>query len=91
MNFAGQRWQSFVCGSVGTFPLCARILETVPFFVRMTELGADVEARDAAGAGTSSGGDSSTSADIVGGQREMGAGQKVHYVGFCVINRPVGS
>lgn len=28
MNFAGHREQHLVCGSDGTFPLCARILES---------------------------------------------------------------
>lgn len=36
VNFAGHRWQNFVCGRVGTFPRCARILETFPLFVRVT-------------------------------------------------------
>ena len=36
VNFAGQKGQSFVCGSWGTFPLWERIRETVPSFLYST-------------------------------------------------------
>ena len=39
VNFAGQRGQNLVWGSVGMLPLCERILDTLPFFVRTTEEG----------------------------------------------------
>jgi hypothetical protein len=36
VNFAGQKGQSLVWGSCGTFPLCERMRETVPSFLYST-------------------------------------------------------